>query len=44
MPLMDKAKQHLASFGYSLKVRSLNICNLGHYLDTALGILRYIKG
>ena len=28
MPLLNKAK-HLTSFGYSLNVRSLKICNLG---------------
>lgn len=41
MHLLDKAK-HVTSFGYSLKVRSLKICNLGCYLDTILNMLRYL--
>lgn len=44
IPLMDHAKPHLANFGYSLKVRSLKICNLGIYLDIILGILKDLKG
>lgn len=29
--LMDKVKQHLSNFGYSLKVRSLKACNVGYH-------------